>query len=379
MTSFIDGVLDLFRRKPKEMRLFDRAFLPADHPLRPTLDQRYLDLRAAMASGRATEIAAILASGFASVDVSGKETGAEQMIAAVLDLDIDRSKRQVATTLVNVEAHHDMARVLQHYSMTSPPDAPKNMPRKLRTLSADTWRQVDGKWLISKTKTLELEVVDAAGRHKYVKGQGIAPLARYPRLVTARMWEHIEPVARGDRYEDPLEAFLERNGLGEIDGGGTQMGGETAKIEFVDVTFWLRDSQDAIAAVVAELTRLGAPAGSELRVHDRGQAVTIPFGSTECVALFLDGVSLPSEVYKQMGADDLRQKLEIALKGAGEFRAYSHGNRESGLFFNGDNAQQMADAMMPVLMREPLCKNARLVVRYGRHPAGASETRIPMP
>jgi hypothetical protein len=377
MTSFIDGLLSVFRRKPKEPHLFDRAFSPCDHPLRPTLEERYLDLRAAMASGEASEISAILAPGFASVDVRGKEIGADQMIAAVLNLDIDRSKRQVATTIVNVEAHYDMARVLQHYSMMSPPDAPKSMPRKLQTLSADTWRQVDGKWLLSKTRTLEVEVIDAAGRHKYVKGQGIAPLARYPRFVTARMWEYIEPIARGDRYEDPVEAFLERNVLGEIDGGGTQMG-ETPKIEFVDVTFWLRDSQDAIDAVVAELNRLGAPIGSELQFQDRGRAVTVPFGSTECVALFLDGVSLPSEVYKQTGADDLRQRLEIALKGAGEFRAYWHGNRESGLFFNGDNAQQMADAMMPVLTREPLCQNARLVVRYGRHPAGSTETRIPM-
>lgn len=83
------------------------------------------------------------------------------------------------------------------------------------------------------------------------------------------MWEYIEPIARGDRYEDPLEAFLERNDLGELDGGGTQIG-DVPKIEFVDVTFWIRDSDEAISAAVQEFERLGAPVGSQLQFQ-RGQ------------------------------------------------------------------------------------------------------------
>lgn len=377
MASLIDRVLGLFRRKQKEARLFDRVFVPADHPLRPTLDQRYLDMRAAMASGNANEIAALLAPGFASVDIRGKETTAEQMIASVLKLDIDRSKRHVATTLSRVETHDDIARVLQHYSLTSSPDAPKNMPRKLQAFSADTWRLIDGTWLFSKTKTLELQVIDGVGRHNYAKGPGIVPLARYPLFVTARIWEYCEPIARGDRYEYPLEAFLERNDLGELDGGGTQTG-DVPKIEFVDVTFWLRDSDEAVSALVQEFERLGSPVGSQLQFDRGGQEVVVTFGSTECVAVFLDGISLPREVYKETGADDVRQRLDSALGGLGEFRAYWHGNHGSALFFSGRDAQQMADLMTPVLTREPLCQNARLVVRYGRHPAGAQEHRLPM-
>jgi hypothetical protein len=377
VAPLIDRILALFRPSQKEPRLFDRSFAPADHPLRPTLDQRYLDMRAAMASGNANNIAALLAPGFASVDIRGNETTAQQMIDSVLKLDIDRSKRQVATTLSSVETHHDIARVLQHYSMTSSPDAPKSMPRKLQTFSADTWRLIDGAWLLSKTRTLEVQVLDGFGRQRYAKGRGIVPLARYPLFVTARIWEYIEPIARGDRYEDPLESFLERNDLGEIDGGGTQIG-EVPKIEFVDVTFWLRDSDEAISAVAQEFDRLGAPVGSQLQFERGGQEVTVPFGSTECVAVFLDGVSLPREVYKETGADDIRQRLEAVLEGLGEFRSYWHGNRESALFFNGQNAEQMVKAMMPVLTREPLCQNARLIVRYGRHPAGAQESRLPL-
>ena len=35
---------------------------------------------------------------------------------------------------------------------------------------------------------------------------------------------------RGERYEDPLDAFLKANGLGEVSGGGTQLL-ETGEIE----------------------------------------------------------------------------------------------------------------------------------------------------
>jgi hypothetical protein len=191
------------------------------------------------------------------------------------------------------------------------------------------------------------------------------------------MWEYIEPVARVRRYEEPLEAFLIRHGLGEWDGGGTQMG-DTPKIEFVDVTFWLRASEDALDLVARELGGLGAPIGSELHfTSDKGDEVR-PFGTTECVAIFLDGVNLPKEVYKANDVNAVLDHLKDALakESLGEFRAHWHGPQETALFFNGSNAEAMKAAMTPVLASEPLCRNARVIVRYGHHPEGSTETRI---
>ena len=44
----------------------------------------------------------------------------------------------------------------------------------------------------------------------------------FPHLVLARVYEHIEPLDRGDRYEDPLQATLEKIGIGRVTGGGSQ-------------------------------------------------------------------------------------------------------------------------------------------------------------
>jgi hypothetical protein len=38
----------------------------------------------------------------------------------------------------------------------------------------------------------------------------------------AAMRQHIEPLDRGDRYEDPLQATLEKVGIGRVTGGGSQ-------------------------------------------------------------------------------------------------------------------------------------------------------------
>ena len=60
----------------------------------------------------------------------------------------------------------------------------------------------------------------------------------FPHLVLARVYEHVEPIDRGDRYEDPLQATLEKIGIGRVTGGGSQLGvaircqSETSNIEF---------------------------------------------------------------------------------------------------------------------------------------------------
>jgi hypothetical protein len=252
------------------------------------------------------------------------------------------------------------------------------MPKKAQTLSTDTWVDYHGTWLLAKTETLEVESISGIGAHSYLKAKpSTSPPSRFPLFVTARMWEYIEPIARGARYEDPLDAFLVRDGFGELDGGGTQMG-DRPKIEFVDVTFWLRDSDEAVAASARELNRLGAPAGSEMQYSRGNQPYIIPFGSTECVAVFLDGVSLPREVYKNEDINKVVAHLNDALRSQGEFRSHWRGPKETAIFFYGTDADTMKDTMMPVLAAEPLCQNSEVIVRFGRHPKGSTTFRMPM-
>ncbi len=153
-------------REPRVL-LSERTFEPADHPLRAAFDERYLAMRAAMASGERGPIAELLAPDFTSVDAMGRTSGAKAMINSVLGLKIDRSKRFAKTTIVEVEVADDVARLLQHYRMVSAPDAPPSMPRMVQALSRDRWRLVDGTWLLERTETLETEAIAGSGRHVY--------------------------------------------------------------------------------------------------------------------------------------------------------------------------------------------------------------------
>jgi ketosteroid isomerase-like protein len=134
--------------------------IPVDHPLRPILDQRYLDLRAAMASGDAGNVLAVLAPDFVSEDIDGKRQTGQQMAEAVTRLQIDRSKRTALTVITEIviSGDGDLADVEQRYQMTTT-EQRENLPRKLLTKSRDRWINIAGQWRVASTTTLAIEMV----------------------------------------------------------------------------------------------------------------------------------------------------------------------------------------------------------------------------
>lgn len=196
--------------------------------------------------------------------------------------------------------------------------------------------------------------------------------------VTARLCAHIEPLARGEAFEDPLDAALGAAGLGAVTGGGSELrrGGGIA---FADIELELGDLGRGLALAATVLGELGAPAGSYFLYSQDGQAHQVPFGAAECAALFLDGVGLPDEVYASGDINELADQIAGRLAGGalGAIRGSWSGEAETAIEIFGPSAAAIAAAIMPVLRGHPLCQNARLVVRY-RHPAGvAHEERLP--
>jgi hypothetical protein len=86
----------------------------------------------------------------------------------------------------------------------------------------------------------------------------------YRHMVIAKILDSVEPIARGEKYEDPLTAVLQEHGLGKVTGGGSQL---NAKFEvvYVDIEIHLADLEDALELTKQTLRKLGAPKGSELR------------------------------------------------------------------------------------------------------------------
>jgi hypothetical protein len=194
----------------------------------------------------------------------------------------------------------------------------------------------------------------------------------FPHFVLARFFEHIEPIDRGSRYEDPLNEVLEPAGIGRVTGGGSQLT-EEGRIEFADVEIELLDLDSALQTAVRALERAGAPQGSEIHLDG---SVLREFGTTQCVAVYLDGVTLPADVYAALDFDQLVTDLDGAA-GAGSYRGHWQGPEETGLFFYAPNAEELFARIEPLLLNLPIGQNARVVVNEGKSGAGARTVRLP--
>ena len=196
----------------------------------------------------------------------------------------------------------------------------------------------------------------------------------YPHLVVARLYEHIGPIDRGERYEDPLHAVLESRSLGRVTGGGSQLN-EQGGIEFADVEIELADLDGAVQVVTTALEGAGAPQGSEL-IDASDSRVISEFGRQQCLAIFLDGATLPEQVYADLDFDVVVAEIGAAA-GEDSFRGAWQGPEETGLFYFSPDAEAMFARVEPVLARLPIGQNARVVVRHGKASFEPRDVRMP--
>lgn len=197
----------------------------------------------------------------------------------------------------------------------------------------------------------------------------------FPHVILARFYEHIEPLDRGDRYEDLLQAVLENTNIGRVTGGGSQLN-ELGGIEFADVEIELANlDEPALRTVADALEQAGAPQGSEL-IAAADDRILRQFGTLQCLAIFLDGTSLPDEVYADLDFDAVVGEIGAAA-GEDSFRGFWQGPEETGVFFFGPDAEAMFTRVEPVLRRLPIGQNARVVVRHGKQALDPREVRMP--
>ena len=197
-------------------------------------------------------------------------------------------------------------------------------------------------------------------------------------MVLARITEHVEPIERGDRYEDPLAAFLSEHGLGEVTGGGSQLNAE-GEIEFADVELELVNLDDSITKVVRQLEAMGAPYGSSIQFAAESGRKALPFGKYEQLTIYLDGTGLPAEVYESLDFDRLYSELGEAVgrDAGGQARSVWTGPTETAIHLAGPKADALEQVVNAMWNTVPIFQNARLVLRYadGRAPI---ERRLPM-
>jgi hypothetical protein len=177
------------------------------------------------------------------------------------------------------------------------------------------------------------------------------------RVLIARLNARLQPIDRG-YFEDPLDDALRAAALGEVTGGGTQLADEPAGIAFCDIEIAAkRDDDEVVAFVIARLEDLGAPKGSRLLLGDQREKA---FGRNEGLALFVNGVDLPTEVYERCDINHVISECERLMAGRGAFRSYWRGRRETGLYFYGPSFAEMKAAIEPFAATYALCRQSRI-------------------
>lgn len=187
---------------------------------------------------------------------------------------------------------------------------------------------------------------------------GAAARTRDGETVTIRLNARLQPMHRGEHFEDPLTFVLSELSLGEITGGGTELSGEGG-VAACDIEVTMPDAGGLlIETLIAALEELGAPKGSKVRVESTGAET--PFGAAEGLALVLNGTGLPDEVYASCDVNHVIAELDRLMGEEGRFMSYWEGPTDTALYCYGRSFEAMRAAIDPLLADYPLCRQARV-------------------
>lgn len=178
--------------------------------------------------------------------------------------------------------------------------------------------------------------------------------------LTATLNERIMPVDRHVVYEDPLEEFLMQGNTGSISGGGT-MHSRNGEIEFcdIDIDIYGKATGTVKKAIIGKLEELGAPKGSKLAVQDG--RVPIPFGRTEGLAIYLDGVNLDDRIYEECDVNNVVDGIKRLIGDDSDIVRHWIGDTETALYFYSDSFEEMKAKISGFVSEYPLCRNSRIV------------------
>lgn len=177
-------------------------------------------------------------------------------------------------------------------------------------------------------------------------------------FVVAQLNARLQPLDRGEIFEDPLNEKLEEGEIGSVCGGGTLLakGGE---VEYCDIEINLREiNGKSIKAVIESLEQLGAPKGSKLRISSDEE---IPFGVTEGLAIYLNGSDLPDEVYRDCDSNIVYNEISRLIDGKGMVMSYWQGPSETALYLYGESFHIMKFLIDDFVSTYPLCQKCRIV------------------
>lgn len=177
-------------------------------------------------------------------------------------------------------------------------------------------------------------------------------------FVVAQLNARIQPMHRGEFFEDPLDSEIQHASIGEVTGGGT-LQSQTGEIEYCDIEIEVNSTgQDVAEKIIEVLERLGAPKGSKLKIEADGRE--IPFGITEGMAVYLNGTELPDDVYSTCDSNFVYSEFERLLESAGRVLSYWNGPTETAFYLYGNSFETMKSRISEFIATYPLCAKCRI-------------------
>ena len=179
-----------------------------------------------------------------------------------------------------------------------------------------------------------------------------------PATAYAQLNARVQPIDRGDRYEDPLQEALESNGFASVVGGGA-MQSINGEIEYCGIDLDIYSFAEGVPFICDFLSKLGAPRGSKLQYEDDGEQQEVPFGNLEGLAIYFNGTDLPGEVYENCDINYVIEEINRLLGDRGEMQGYWQGPTETALYFYGYAVPEMKELIALFMAEYPLCQRAR--------------------
>lgn len=179
-----------------------------------------------------------------------------------------------------------------------------------------------------------------------------------PEYIVVTINARIQPIHRGEIYEDPLDEILSINKVGEVSGGGT-LQSQSGEIEYCDVEIKVNDTSDsAIDLIKSTLEKLGVPKGSRIKVEANDSE--IEFGTLEGLAIYLNGTDLDAEVYANSDSNHVYSELDRLTQGNGKVFSYWQGPTETAFYLYGTSFSQMRSQISELVNNYPLCQKCRI-------------------
>lgn len=169
----------------------------------------------------------------------------------------------------------------------------------------------------------------------------------------------LQPEHRVAYYEDHLKVVFKKEKLGNVVGGSSVFfkEGGIASCE-VNIDCY----EDKINRLIEILHYIPIAKGSRLTVFNSEGKVDreYPLGELEGIGIYLNGVDLPKEVYKNCDINYVVDEVYRLLETPPILYSYWQGPKETSLYFYSGSFSSMRTKINSLLTTYPLCQGCRV-------------------